>query len=161
MRARRSGNFARPYPALLISLTLVIWPSTGPVLHEYPKALVIATRSSVIPAARRANGFKSLAAAVNQPLLEGDHVKVMQSDPKALDEPVACVEHPSAASTRSRSARSSFLRRSGARSRSQGTWRVSSRRLDCPRTFGERHRAIIQRALVSAGIAELFNLARE
>src|SRR5439155_403635 len=63
MRARRRGSFARPYPALLISLTLVMWPSTGPVLHGYRKALVIASRSSVIPAARRAKGFNWLAAA--------------------------------------------------------------------------------------------------
>jgi len=62
MRALRRGSLARPYPALLISLTLVMWPSTGPVLHGYRKALVIASRSSVIPAARRANGFKSLGS---------------------------------------------------------------------------------------------------
>ena len=42
IRARRSGSFARPYPALLISFTLVMWPSTGPVLHGYRKAFVIA-----------------------------------------------------------------------------------------------------------------------
>src|SRR5262249_696207 len=46
----------------LTLFTLVMWPSTGPVLHRYRKAFVIASRSSVMPAARRANGFKSLPA---------------------------------------------------------------------------------------------------
>jgi hypothetical protein len=75
IRARRSGSFARPYPALLINLALVMWPSTGPVLHGYRKALVIAFKSSVMPAANRANGFKSLAAASSNHCFECRHVQ--------------------------------------------------------------------------------------
>src|SRR6266536_568861 len=68
----------------LTLLTLVMWPSTGPVLHGYRKALVIASRSSVIPAAKTRERFQVTGCSVKQPLLECRHVQLMQRDAKAL-----------------------------------------------------------------------------
>src|SRR6266540_875295 len=70
MRARRSGSLARPYPALLISLTLVMWPSTGPVLALVAEG--VRDRFQVVGHTRRqtCERLQVTGRSVNQPLLE-------------------------------------------------------------------------------------------
>jgi hypothetical protein len=134
MGARRSGSFARSYPALLISFTLVMWPSTGPVLHRYRKAFVIASRSSVMPTARRANSFKSLPAVSSNHCLKVHHLQLMERGTGALDEVVSGLEQRIRCQD---TLELGTLNRSGARRSSHSTCRVSERRLGWPRVFSE------------------------
>src|SRR5687767_15961680 len=63
-RARNRSSPARPYIARLIAFSRLIWPSTGPLLHDSVNAADTAAASDSRPDANRTNSGAPLPFAL-------------------------------------------------------------------------------------------------